>query len=93
MLCLSSGDRPLFRTRITTCNAYRVETGPYFVPGLPHVVAHSSQAEAAAEAKRKAEAKAAEEARQRVTALGATIQGGQCLDGMGRWDLQRHPTG
>ena len=23
----------LFRTRITTCYSYRVETGPYFVPG------------------------------------------------------------
>ena len=26
----------LFRTRITACYYYRVETGPYFVPGLPH---------------------------------------------------------
>ena len=30
---------PLFRTRITTYYAHRVETGPYFVPGSPHVVA------------------------------------------------------
>ena len=29
------------RTRITTCCDYRVEAGPFFVPGLPHVVAHS----------------------------------------------------
>ena len=28
----------LFCTRITTCYAYRVETGPYFVPGVPHVI-------------------------------------------------------
>ena len=28
---------PPSRTRITTCYAYRVETGPYFVPGLPHI--------------------------------------------------------
>ena len=34
-------DFSLFRTRITTCYACRVETGPYFVPGLPRVVAHS----------------------------------------------------
>ena len=26
---------------MTTCYACRVETGPYFVPGLPRVVAHS----------------------------------------------------
>ena len=32
-----------FRTRITTCYSDRVETGPDFVPGLPHVVAHFSQ--------------------------------------------------
>ena len=30
----------LLRTRITTCYPDRVEPGPYFVPGLPHVVAH-----------------------------------------------------
>ena len=30
-----------FRTRITTCHPSRVEPGPYFVPGLPHAVAHS----------------------------------------------------
>ena len=29
------------RTRITTCYAYRVEAGPYFVPGLSHIVARS----------------------------------------------------
>ena len=44
MLCVSCRDRPIFRTRITTCYVYRVETGPYFVPGLPHVVAPSAQA-------------------------------------------------
>ena len=35
----------LFRTRITAC-CYpdRVETGPHFVPGLPHVPARLSQA-------------------------------------------------
>ena len=27
-------------TRMTTCYACRVEMGPHFVPGLPHVVAH-----------------------------------------------------
>ena len=31
----------LFRTRITTCNDYRVETGADLVPGLSHVAAHS----------------------------------------------------
>ena len=30
----------LFRTRMTACCPYRAETGPYFVPGLPHIVAH-----------------------------------------------------
>ena len=30
-----------FRTRITTCYPNRVDAGPDFVPGLPHVVAHS----------------------------------------------------
>ena len=25
---------------MTACYPYRAETGPYFVPGLPHVVAH-----------------------------------------------------
>ena len=30
-----------FRTRITTCFSDRVETGPDFVPVIPHVVAHS----------------------------------------------------
>ena len=34
----------VFRTRIITCYAYRVETGPYFVPGSPYLFAHSSQA-------------------------------------------------
>ena len=34
--------RPLFRTRITPWYPYRIETGPYFVPGLTH--AHSAQA-------------------------------------------------
>ena len=29
---------------MTTCYAYRVETGSHFVPGLPHAVAHFSQA-------------------------------------------------
>ena len=32
--------RTLFRTRITECYSDRVETGPDFVPGLPHAVAH-----------------------------------------------------
>ena len=33
---------PLFScTRITTCYPDRVATGPRFVPGLPHIVAHS----------------------------------------------------
>ena len=32
-----------FRTRITACYSDRVETGPDFVPGLPHAVAHSLQ--------------------------------------------------
>ena len=31
----------LFRTRITTCYPDRAATGPHFVPGLPHAVAHS----------------------------------------------------
>ena len=30
----------LFRIRKTTCHPAQVETGAYFVPGLPHVVAH-----------------------------------------------------
>ena len=29
---------------MTTCHDDRVETGPYFVPGLPHVVALSRSA-------------------------------------------------
>ena len=59
VICVSSEDRLLFRTRITACYmriewrqalvsyqdyrmsyAYRVETGSYFVPGLPHAGAH-----------------------------------------------------
>ena len=32
----------LFRTKVlNACYAYRVERGPFFVPGLPHAVAHS----------------------------------------------------
>ena len=27
-------------TRITTCYPYRVDSGPYFVPESPHIVAH-----------------------------------------------------
>ena len=38
--CHSYDHHPL-RTRITTCYSDRVETGPYFVPGSPRVVAHS----------------------------------------------------
>ena len=30
-----------FRTRITTCHSDRAATGPDFVPGLPHALAHS----------------------------------------------------
>ena len=40
--CVLPGDVfSLFRTRITTCYSDRVEAGPDFVLGLPHVVAHS----------------------------------------------------
>ena len=43
--CLEARPAPCtfssFRTRITTCDADRVETGPDFVPILPHVVARS----------------------------------------------------
>ena len=39
--CPNSKLRWLFCTRITACYPYRVETGPFFVPGLPHVVAHA----------------------------------------------------
>ena len=31
----------LISYQITTCDSDRVETGLFFVPGLPHVVAHS----------------------------------------------------
>ena len=34
---------PLLSTRTTTCYAYRVEAGPYFVPGLPRVLCSSSR--------------------------------------------------
>ena len=35
---LTSTPSSSFRTRITTCYSDRVETGPDFVPGLPHVI-------------------------------------------------------